>query len=76
MYEAIAQVASGESLTRSAHMAGFADSSYFCRIYKARRGPPDPLKEVIAPHSYLPCEVSASGPLVSAIDSASNSCSW
>ena len=38
IYEAIAQVASGESLTRSAHMAGFADSSYFCRIYRRMLG--------------------------------------
>jgi AraC-like DNA-binding protein len=32
MHEAITQMASGKSLTESAHTAGFAYSSHFCRI--------------------------------------------
>lgn len=36
--KAIAQVASGRSLTESAHMAGFADSSHFCRICRRMFG--------------------------------------
>ena len=38
MHEAIAQIASGKSLTESAHMAGFADSSHFCRICRRMFG--------------------------------------
>ncbi len=38
MHEAIAQIASGRSLTESAHMAGFADSSHFCRICRRMFG--------------------------------------
>jgi AraC-like DNA-binding protein len=38
MHEAITQIASGKSLTESAHMAGFADSSQFCRICKRMFG--------------------------------------